>query len=324
MDFANEEYRRLYVRDTITWKRLGWEGQCVLVQILRKMDRAGVLDLGGLPPADAVALAVGTEISNIETGLGRILHLEVLKHAGDSLVWPKFVEAQTVSKTDKQRQRESRDRRRSTSLDEPAAVTKRDDSESRNVTDCHSSSQSVTRGHSRSQAVTLSLAEQSEAEQSERKPRDARADAGDSKRGIDWYAAAVLSGDSTQLPDVSAWRNEYAVIGRKSAADRDAVARHITSDTWVQANRRAVDPAHFVKHWQRYAAGGRKTVAAAPGSAEVAEADRKAAIASQTARLQKEFAERIKAAREADDDYTANRLAAERDLRVSKLQAQAS
>lgn len=324
MDFANEEYRRLYVRDTITWKRLGWEGQCVLVQILRKMDRAGVLDLGGLPPADAVALAVGTEISNIETGLGRILHLEVLKHAGDTLVWPKFVEAQTVSKTDKQRQRESRDRRRSTSLDEPVAVTKRDDSESQNVTDCHGSSQSVTRGHSQSQAVTLSLAEHSEAEQSERKPRDARADAGDSKRGIDWYAAAVLSGDSTQLPDVSAWRNEYAVIGRKSAADRDAVARHITSDTWVQANRRAVDPAHFVKHWQRYAAGGRKTVGPDPSGAEAKEAGQKAAAASKVVQLRREYAEHIKRAKESGDLYTAEVLAAERDQRLARLQAQAS
>lgn len=78
----------------------------------------------------------------------------------------------------------------------------------------------------------------------------------------------------------------------------------------------ATDPAEFLP-----SPDGCKPVAR---SKDAAEADKQAAIASQTARLKKEFAASIQAAREADDDYTANKLAAERDLRLSKLQAQAS
>jgi hypothetical protein len=327
MDFANEEYRRLYVRDTITWKRLGWEGQCVLMQILRKMDRSGVLELGGLPPADAVALAVGTEVSNVDTGLGRILHLEVLKHSGDSLVWPKFVEAQTVNKTDKQRQRESRDRRRSTSLGTSTRVTPSDNSESHKVTNGHAESHAVTDGHTRSHAVTHSSAQQSSTQQSKAElaqPRDAREISAEAKRGIDWYTASVLSGDPTQLPDVHSWRADYAAIGRKSPADREAVSRHIAADRWVQANKRAVDPAHFVKHWQRYAAGGRKTVETEASSAEQAQAAKAASVASRAKAARDDFNARIHKAKAEGDTYTADILAAERDHVVSRIQAKAS
>ena len=45
MDFPNERYVRLYTRETTTWRLLGWEGQALLPQVLRLVDRSGVLDL---------------------------------------------------------------------------------------------------------------------------------------------------------------------------------------------------------------------------------------------------------------------------------------
>lgn len=321
MDFANEEYRRLYVRDTITWKRLGWAGQNVLTQILRKMDRSGVLELGGMEPAEAVALVTGGPVDEIETGLGRLLHLEVLKRAGDALVWPRFLEAQTVNKSDRQRQRESRDKRRSSSLDLADHVTKRD-AESQNVTESHTRSHAVTASHTPSQAVTLSSAQQSESQQSAAQSTAAR---DDWKVGYDWFVAAFLGGDVSQAPNAVKWRDDYAVLGRRSEADRAMVAKVASADPWVIANRGgSANPGHFVKHWGKYASGGQKVVARPASSTEVAQADREAAVASRAKAARDDFNARIRAAKAEGDTYTADILAAERDHVVSRIQAKAS
>ena len=55
-----------------------------------------------------------------------------------------------------------------------------------------------------------------------------------------------------------------------------------------------------------------------------AEADRKASIEAKSAAIRADYSARIKKARDEGDDYTPSILAAERDLRLSKLQAQAS
>lgn len=99
------------------------------------------------------------------------------------------------------------------------------------------------------------------------------------------------------------------VLSGLFASERAANARWKLS--WA-----ANDPAEFLEP-----PPGCKPVAS---TKEQVEAGKQAAVASQTARLKKEFAERIRAARDERDDYTANRLEAERDLRLSKLQAQAS
>lgn len=57
---------------------------------------------------------------------------------------------------------------------------------------------------------------------------------------------------------------------------------------------------------------------------EAAEADRKASIEAKAAAIRADYSARIKAARDAGDDYTPSVLAAERDLRLSKIHAQAS
>lgn len=58
--------------------------------------------------------------------------------------------------------------------------------------------------------------------------------------------------------------------------------------------------------------------------AEDAEADRKASIEAKAAAIRADYSARIKKARDEGDDYTPSVLAAERDLRISKIQAQAS
>ena len=46
MRWDDERYVRLYTRDTTDWLALSWQAQGLFVLILRKVNRAGVIDLG--------------------------------------------------------------------------------------------------------------------------------------------------------------------------------------------------------------------------------------------------------------------------------------
>lgn len=149
MDFANERYVRLYVRETTTWLRLGWEGQAILPQVLRFVDRSGVLDVEDLEPGEAIHLRMPhwpREI--VSAGVARMIELGIIEHRGDSIVWPKYLEAQETAQSDAQRAREARARRRDTKRD--PSVTNSDAS----ITNCD---ENVTRGHAASHAVTPSV-----------------------------------------------------------------------------------------------------------------------------------------------------------------------
>lgn len=135
MNFEDEHYVRIYTRDTKTWKRWGWEGQTVFMHVMRKLDKAGVMDDIDDPVPD-VALMTGLPESVVEVGLPKVLGSGALEINGTALVAPKYIEAQTAAKSDAQRQRERREKRRA----EARRVTKRDGS--------------VTEGHELSRAVT--------------------------------------------------------------------------------------------------------------------------------------------------------------------------
>lgn len=155
MNYEDEEYVRYYVRDTVSWRALGWEGQTVLALLLHgKFDRSGVFDCDGHDPSQAVTLVTGLPESVTSVGLERLLKVHTLVLRDGKIVWPKYVHAQGCRRSDKARQRESRDKRRGDALGE-------------NVTD-------VTSGHTESQPVTLSRAEQSRAEDPPKPPKGRR------------------------------------------------------------------------------------------------------------------------------------------------------
>lgn len=111
MNFEDEPYVRLYTRDTKTWLQLKWEGQAVFALLVRKLDRAGVLDDVTDPIAD-VALITGMPESVVAIGLERLLKTRTLELKGERLVCPRYVEAQTAIKSDRLRSAELRKRRR--------------------------------------------------------------------------------------------------------------------------------------------------------------------------------------------------------------------
>lgn len=152
MNYEDEDYVRFYTRDTVSWRALGWEGQAVLALMLHgKFDRSGVFDCDGHDPSHAVTIVTGLPVDVTVTGLKRLLDSKTWVERDGKLVWPNFVHAQTCRRSDKARQRESREKRRAEALGH--SVTSRD-----------GESQAVTAEPSKVTNVSLSLAEQSRAE----------------------------------------------------------------------------------------------------------------------------------------------------------------
>lgn len=114
VNYEDEPYVRLYTRDTVAWLRLQWQGQAVLALLLRKLDRAGAIEVGesAADAAESVAALLSMPVSVVKVGLSRILAGGALEHAGRFLIMPKFIDAQTASKAPKERQREHRERKR--------------------------------------------------------------------------------------------------------------------------------------------------------------------------------------------------------------------
>lgn len=149
MDWANERYVKLYTRDTTTWKVLSWQARFTLMSMMRKVDRAGIIEVGdeGIDGLIAV-LEVPRDI--VEPALEQLLRRKTVERTETAYVLPNFLEAQEAIQTDAARARASRERRRDTAR----GVTNRDDS----VTNCDDS-RSRHEDHSRSRNVTSAFEE---------------------------------------------------------------------------------------------------------------------------------------------------------------------
>ncbi len=161
MDWSNEEYVRLYTRDTTDDLELSWEALALWRAMLCKFDRSGVIAARNGWSSVAKAARMPIEVV-VRVGPELIADGRVREVAG-GFVAPNFVEAQTTSKSDRVRQRESRDRRRHDAVNYVPPATGAQASEAPlqdagNTSACHAVSHDVTPGHTPSQNVTLSLA----------------------------------------------------------------------------------------------------------------------------------------------------------------------
>lgn len=145
MNYEDEKYVRVYTRKTLTFKLIGWEGRAVLWHLMLEVDRAGVLDLNGEDPVDAVVAMTDVPVEVTRVGLGRLLARGVVSRVGDVLLIPNFLEAQEAKQTDAHRQRESREKRRDLAMrEEVLNVTNRDTGERKPVTDVTEPVKTVT------------------------------------------------------------------------------------------------------------------------------------------------------------------------------------
>lgn len=138
MDWSNERYVRVYTRDTVEWLSWSWEARSLLVLLLRKVDRAGVLEFDGAPAAVAVAAVTLVPLPVVERALAALSRQPA--HARDSggpielheghLLVRNFIEAQEAAATPAERKRRQRDRRNAVTRAERAGflpeVTQRD------------------------------------------------------------------------------------------------------------------------------------------------------------------------------------------------------
>lgn len=142
LDYANERWVRVYTRDTTTWKLLTWQARAVLMFLIRKVDRSGVIDVGNDGVAGlAAVLEIPEEVA--ADAVDQLVRRGVVVTKRDLYVLPAFIEAQETPSSDAQRKRDSRERRRAHAIQSQNVTDK-----SQNVTDGHVESHAVTNGHS--------------------------------------------------------------------------------------------------------------------------------------------------------------------------------
>lgn len=244
MNWSDERYVRLYTRDTADWLALSFDAQSLFALLIRKVDRAGVLELGKHGKR-AVAIAIGHVAlwDRLAPALAELEADGCVAVNGDKLVIRNFIEAQEARQSDRMRQAESRARRR----DQASDVTNRD-GQSQIVTESHTRSHDVTPSHTTSQPVTPSRTVPS----------------------LDPFAlsgaqASLLEGIPTPAPDVPRFDFEalYRRYPRKrgKAAGMKLCAKLIRTEADYAALRRAIDTythecagkdAQYVMHWSRF------------------------------------------------------------------------
>jgi hypothetical protein len=179
VNWADEPYVRLYIRDTTAWAAMVWQARALLPLLMRKLDRSGVLELGRHGVRGLAGL-VGLPPEVTEPGLADLLADGCVIRRGDTLIMPNFQDAQEARQSDRLRKQEERSRRRARALtgehtvieaeEAGQGVTKRD-SESQNVTNSHTASHGVTPSHSYLSLAELSIAKKETPDKAPAEPR---------------------------------------------------------------------------------------------------------------------------------------------------------
>lgn len=142
MDWSNEEYVRLYTRESVDVD-LSWEALALWRAMLTKFDRSGVIVARN--GWTSIARMTRIPVDVVERAAPELLKDGRVRATNDGFLAPNFVTAQTANKSDKLRQRESRDRRREHAASQVIE----------HVDVGHTVSHSVTPSHAPSQNVTL-------------------------------------------------------------------------------------------------------------------------------------------------------------------------
>lgn len=152
MDWSNEPYVRLYTRETTDDLELSWDALALWRALLCKFDRSGLME--ARHGWASVARAVRCDVERIEAAGAELVRDGRVRLVKGGVFAPNYVAAQTASKSDKVRQRESRDRRRAHAESEHSTGNAHS-----NHGVAHTTSQPVTSGHAPSQNVTLCSAD---------------------------------------------------------------------------------------------------------------------------------------------------------------------
>lgn len=153
MDWSNEPYVRVYTRETDDDMALSWEAMAVWNQLMKRFDRSGFVETRR--GARGVAAITRIPVPVVERVLQELIEDGRLVAVDGGFVAPNYIAAQEASKSDRQRQKDSRDRRRAVALN----VTNRDTDVANPNGAVTNRDVSVTTGHEESRAVTLCSAD---------------------------------------------------------------------------------------------------------------------------------------------------------------------
>lgn len=142
VDWSNEDYVRVYTRETGDDLDLSWEALALWRALLLKFDKSGVIAARNGWISIARLTRIPTEV--VHRAGPELLSDGRLVQVGGGFFAPNYTEAQTASKSDKVRQRESRDRRRESAALQTVDISINGHSVSRAVTPSHEQSRNVT------------------------------------------------------------------------------------------------------------------------------------------------------------------------------------
>ena len=145
MDWSNERYVRIYVRETVGDVAMSWQARAIWKEILSKCDRAGLISLDGHGVRGLAGL-IRIPCDVVEEHFQQLIDDGRVKMSGAYLIVPNFIEAQESTQSDRQRAAESRARRREKAILGEVL--------SQNETICHKTNPGVTVSHSVSHDVT--------------------------------------------------------------------------------------------------------------------------------------------------------------------------
>lgn len=107
LNWPDENYAKLYTRDTPNWLMMPWQARALLPLMIRKADGAGFIDTGDRELA-ALSLVVQLPQDVVQVGLYALVELGTVSRTAGGLELPNFVEAQEARKTEGQKKRDQR------------------------------------------------------------------------------------------------------------------------------------------------------------------------------------------------------------------------
>ena len=111
MRWADERWVKLYTRETLDWLAMPWEARALFHELLKTVDRAGMLALGKSGHM-GLALAVHMPPAVVETALAALVSDGCVEANGPALVLRNFIEAQEARSTPAAKKRAERERAR--------------------------------------------------------------------------------------------------------------------------------------------------------------------------------------------------------------------
>lgn len=143
MRWPDERYVKVYTRDTPDWLALGWEARALFWELLRKADRAGLLEVGKSGNRGIAALT-GIPVDVVERTLPALLEDGCVEQRGPQLLIRNYIEAQNANQSDKARQQKAREAARDKAMREESPLSQNVTATVDDVTKCDTKADFVT------------------------------------------------------------------------------------------------------------------------------------------------------------------------------------